>query len=103
MAPSRSPMRQRHATTDPRDDTWVDRVADEVSALLREHGLDMELCVWYDPITEVMHGIGFDGSPARFFRSLESDQGGKGQPVAEPESPGPTEGLRSTQVLTTAS
>ncbi|MDE1822584.1 MAG: hypothetical protein KGI98_17240, partial [Euryarchaeota archaeon] len=65
----------------PSDDSWVDAVADEVQALLAEHGLEMELCVWFDPITEVMHGIGFDGSPARYFRSLASD----GAPQEPPE------------------
>ena len=56
------------------NDAWVDLVADEVQALLREHGLEMELCVWYDPIGEHLHAVGFDGSAARYFRSLESDR-----------------------------
>ncbi len=64
------------------DDSWVDRVADEVQALLREHGLEMELCVWYDAITEHLHAVGFDGSAARYFRSLSSDRvlGGEVRP-----------------------
>ena len=71
LQPNRAP---RPATTDrtPTDDSWVDQVADEVQALLREHGLEMELCVWYDPIGEHLHAIGFDGSAARYFRSLDS-------------------------------
>lgn len=70
--PKSTLTRERHPPNERlKGDAWVDQVADEVQALLHEHGLDMELCVWYDPITEVMHGIGFDGSPARYFRSLE--------------------------------
>ncbi|MDG7006390.1 MAG: hypothetical protein JRM86_05590 [Nitrososphaerota archaeon] len=49
-------------------------MADEVTALLREHGLELELCAFYDPIGEMLHGVGFDGSPARFFRSIETDR-----------------------------
>ncbi|MDE1882135.1 MAG: hypothetical protein KGI89_16495 [Euryarchaeota archaeon] len=57
----------------PDDDSWVDRVADEVGDLLRQHGLDMEMVVFYDPVDEQLHAVGFDGNPARYFRSLESD------------------------------
>ncbi len=55
-------------------DAWVDRVTDQVQALLSEHGLEMELCVWSDPVAEHMHAVGFDGSAARYFRSLECDR-----------------------------
>lgn len=55
-------------------DAWVDRVADEVQALLRERGLDLELLVMYDKVTEVLHAVGFSGAPARYFRSLEGDR-----------------------------
>lgn len=54
------------------DDSWVDRVADSVQSLLAEEGLDMEMIVWFDPVTETLHAVGFDGAPARYFRSLES-------------------------------
>jgi hypothetical protein len=102
MAPNRSPMRQRHAPTDPRDDTWVDRVADEVSAVLREHRLDMEMVVFYDPVGEQLHAVGFDGNPARFFASLGSGQGSAAQCVGDPAAPRTSEGPRSSQVLTSA-
>ena len=79
--PKSTPTRERLPTNNyPHDDTWVDRVADEVQALLAEQGLEMELCVFFDPIAEVMHGVGFDGNPARFFRSLESDGRPSGSP-----------------------
>ncbi len=69
------------------DDSWVDRVADQVQALLSEHGLEMELCVWYDPITGTLDATGFDGSPARYFRGLESERPSEGTP----ERPIPSE------------
>jgi hypothetical protein len=37
----------------PKDDSWVDRTADRVAEVLREEGLDMELVVFFDPITHV--------------------------------------------------
>ncbi len=67
----------------PEDDSWVDRVADQVQVLLSEHGLEMELCVWYDPVAEYLLAVGFDGSAARYFRSLESDR------TEEPPAGGP--------------
>ncbi|MDE1819531.1 MAG: hypothetical protein KGJ23_06550 [Euryarchaeota archaeon] len=59
----------------PQDDSWVDQVADEIQALLAEHGLELELVVFYDNQTEILHATGLDGSPARYFRSLESEGG----------------------------
>ena len=56
------------------DDSWVDRTTDRVAEVLREEGLDMELVVFFDPIAEVLHAVGYDGSAARYFRSLESDR-----------------------------
>jgi hypothetical protein len=58
---------------DPTDDSWVDRVADSVQELLAAEGLEMELVVWYDPLCETLHSVGFDGSPARYFRSLATE------------------------------
>ncbi len=57
------------------DDAWVDLVADEVQALLAEHGLELELVVFYDKVTEVLHAVGFSGAPARYFRSLDTGAG----------------------------
>ena len=71
------PRAHGHATNERHpegDDSWVDQVADEVQALLRVHGLEMELCVWYDPVAEYLHAVGFDGSAARYFRSLSTDR-----------------------------
>lgn len=49
----------------------MDVVADEAGDLLSEEGLDLELIVFYDPLTETLHAVGYDGAPARYFRSLE--------------------------------
>ncbi len=71
------------------NDAWVDLVADEVQALLREHGLDFELLVMFDPICEQLHAVGYDGAPARFFQSLETDPASSeeaGQPEAKPSA-----------------
>jgi hypothetical protein len=90
------PTRANRPATNARtanDDSWVDVVADEVGALLREHGLDLELCVWYDPICETLHAVGYDGSAARYFRSLESDgspsgsHAPRGNPMSENINP----------------
>ncbi|MDE1821915.1 MAG: hypothetical protein KGJ23_13875 [Euryarchaeota archaeon] len=86
---------RRPATTDraPTDDSWVDQVADEVQALLREQGLEMEMIAFYDPIDEQLHAVGFDGSPARFLRSLETDPApsdspaSRGNPMSENINP----------------
>ena len=71
------------------NDAWVDLVADEVQALLREHGLDFELLIMFDPICEQLHAVGYDGAPARFFQSLETDPASSeeaGQPEAKPSA-----------------
>ncbi len=34
----------------------------------------MEMCVWYDPVTEQLHAVGFDGAPARYFRCAAGEQ-----------------------------
>lgn len=59
------------------DDAWTDDVADRVQALLREEGLELELVVFYDSLTEVLHAVGYDGAPARFFANY----------LAPPDSP----------------
>lgn len=64
---------QRPATSKrPADDSWVDQVADRLTEILAEEGLQLELVVFYDPIAETLHAIGFDGAPTRYFSSLES-------------------------------
>ena len=55
----------------PLDQAWVDRVADDVSEVLTAEALELELVVFYDKVTETLHAVGYDGAPARFFRSLE--------------------------------
>ena len=55
------------------EDGWVDVVADEVTSLLDEEGLQLELVVFYDPTTEVLHAVGYDGAPARYFRTKEDE------------------------------
>ena len=102
-----NPAAERPATTAlpsgrPPDDSWVDGVADEVTELLRERGLDLELLVMHDKVTEVLHAVGISGAPARYFRSLESDRGPKAQAPEVPGSALATEGARSSQTLTSA-
>ncbi len=77
--PKRATSNERHPKG---DDSWVDQVADEVTAVLREHGLELELCVFYDVVTETLHATGFDGSPARYFRSLETDKSSNSAPAS---------------------
>ncbi len=92
--PNSTPTRQRQPpTADTHDDRWVDEVTDQVQALLSEHGLEMDLCVWYDPITEHLHAVSFDGSAARYFRSLRPDGDTAASPseVSRPGVPGPPE------------
>lgn len=68
--PNSTPTRQRQPPNQrPEDDAWTDDVADRVQALLREEGLELELVVFYDSLTEVLHAVGYDGAPARFFAS----------------------------------
>jgi hypothetical protein len=91
MASSLPKPEHRRATNDRShgDDSWVDPIADDVSALLRESGLQMELVVFYDWITETLHAVGYDGSAARYFRSLEADgtpsgsHAARGNPMSE--------------------
>lgn len=75
-------LEHRRNTSDPSSDAWVDAVADSTASLLSEEGLDLELIVFYDPITETLHAVGYDGAPARYFRSLEvpSDRNPAGLP-----------------------
>ena len=84
MAPDRRDRARRNAARDPSDDSWVDRVADTVQDLLAEEGLEMEMCVWYDPVTEQLHAVGFDGAPARYFRCAASEQPSP-SPRSEPD------------------
>ncbi|MDE1820932.1 MAG: hypothetical protein KGJ23_11235 [Euryarchaeota archaeon] len=67
-SPSSPRFRSKRAERTTEDDSWVDRVADEVQALLRREGLDLELVVFYDRVTEMLHAVGYDGAPARYFR-----------------------------------
>ena len=60
---------EHHSTE---DDSWVDQVADEVQALLREHGLDFELLVMFDPICEQLHAVGYDGAPRAYFAGRDA-------------------------------
>lgn len=55
------------------NDAWVERIADDVIALLRPHGLDLELLVVYDRVTEMLHAVGYDGAPSRYFRTLKEE------------------------------
>ena len=82
MASSPAPQRQPPKARSQGDDACVDQVADEIQALLREHGLELELCVFYDVVTETLHATGFDGSPARYFRSLEVDKASSSAPAS---------------------
>lgn len=66
------------------EEGWVDVVADDVATLLSEEGLDLELIVFYDPLTETLHAVGYDGAPARYFRSLEG-------PMSKDPRPGAAE------------
>ncbi|MDE1820865.1 MAG: hypothetical protein KGJ23_12620 [Euryarchaeota archaeon] len=54
------------------NDAWVDLVADEVQALLRERGLDFELLVMFDPICEQLHAVGYDGAPRAYFAGRDA-------------------------------
>lgn len=91
MASSLPQPEHRRATNNrtPGEDSWVDVVADGVGDLLREEGLDCELIVFYDPLTETLHAVGYDGAPARYFRGLEADGGPsvprarRGKPMVE--------------------
>lgn len=51
---------------------WVDLVADHVSEVLTVEALELELVVFYDKVTETLHAVGFDGAPARYFRSMDA-------------------------------
>lgn len=53
-------------------DGWVDTVADDAAGRLAEEGLELELLVFYDPLTETLHAVGYDDAPARYFRALET-------------------------------
>lgn len=70
MQPSTYPPARRRATNGPNDDGWVDRVADRVTEILREHGLELELLVFYQPEAEMLHAVGYDGSAQRYFHAL---------------------------------
>ena len=73
------------------DDTWVDQVADEVTALLKEQGLDLELLVLYDPICETLHSVGYDGAPARYMSAL-------GEAPARPRPCVPRDEMRANSI-----
>jgi hypothetical protein len=72
-APRRRPRPAASRGGAKEEDGWVDIVADEVGDLLAEEGLDLELLVFYDPLTETLHAVGYDGAPARYFRTLEGN------------------------------
>jgi hypothetical protein len=57
--------------------------------LLAEEGLDMELIVWCDAISEQIHAVGFDGAPARYMAALARRE--------EPQAPAdPSASLETT-------
>ncbi len=82
--PDTNPPARRRATNGPDDDGWVDRVADRVTALLREEGLELELVVFYQPEAEMLHAVGYGGSAQRYFHALErsGEPSGRGSPSA---------------------
>ena len=51
-------------------------------------GLDLELVVFCDKVIETLHAVGYDGAPARYFRSLEpsSPQGASRDTVGSDSS-----------------
>jgi hypothetical protein len=104
MASSLPKPKHRRATNDRAhgDDSWVDPIADDVSALLRESGLQMELVVFYDPITETLHAVGYDGSAQRYFTALGTEGASVPQPRAAPNSASSVDAPRSTQTETSA-
>ena len=53
------------------EDAWIDALADATGRVLEGEGLQLELLVFFDPATETLHAVGFDGAPARYFRGLE--------------------------------
>ena len=65
----------------PADDRWVDLVADRVSEVLTEERLTLELLVFYDPVAEVLHAVGYDGAPARYFQCTSG-----GHPASVPRA-----------------
>jgi hypothetical protein len=82
MANSHQTSRQRHPPNErPKGDAWVDQVADEVQALLREHGLDFELLVMFDPICEQLHAVGYDGAPRAYFAGRDATTGPSDSPA----------------------
>ncbi len=74
------------------EDGWVDVVADEVTSLLDEEGLQLELVVFYDPTTEVLHAVGYDGAPARYFRTKEEGALRALGPTSGPAAGSPSRG-----------
>ena len=65
----------------PGDDSWVDVVTDEVQALLMEHGLELELVAFYDPVGEMLQATGYDGAPSRFMATVGSNSGPSDSPA----------------------
>lgn len=84
MQPSTDPPARGRAANGPNDDGWVDQVADRVGALLKEEGLELELCVFYPPESEMLYAVGYDGSAQRYFHALErsGEPSGRGSPSA---------------------
>ena len=81
--PKSTLTRERHPPNDrPKGDAWVDQVADEVQALLREHGLDFELLVMFDPICEQLHAVGYDGAPRAYFAGRDAFTGPSDSPAS---------------------
>lgn len=72
MATEAKTLSHHRATKETGDDAWVDSTADRVQAILAEEGLELELLVFYDQVTEVLHAVGFDGAPASYFRGREA-------------------------------
>lgn len=82
LARAPNPLARANAADGADEDGWVDVVADEMTRILKDDGLQLELLVFYDPITECLHAVGYDGAPGRYLRSLDA--------VAEAPRPPPT-------------
>lgn len=71
--PKSTPTRQRHPPKErPQGDAWVDDVTDEVQALLSEHGLELEMVAFYDPLTHVFPYCSSDALPGTVLSRLDS-------------------------------
>ena len=81
MATSQTPSRQRRPPTPP---TMTGGRPDRRRALCAPShaGLELELWVFFDPVAEYLPAVGFVGSAARNFRSLETGRASPDSPTA---------------------